>query len=65
MSSSPWPRRRESLEQAAPRPQTSYYSEVTSSIQRVYHPPSAVRPGQTGERAADLIQAVLAKEELL
>ena len=56
---------RESLEQAAPRPQTPYYSEVSSSIQRVYHPPSSVEPGRTGERAADLIKAVLRKEELL
>jgi multiple sugar transport system substrate-binding protein len=56
---------RESLERAAPRPQTPYYSEVTSSIQRTYHPPSSVEPGRTGERAANLIEAVLAKEELL
>src|SRR5688572_5140482 len=49
---------RESLQQAAPRPQTAYYSEVSTSIQRVYHPPSSVRPERTGDRAADLIQAV-------
>src|ERR671912_373255 len=30
---------RESLEQAAPRPLTPYYSEVSGSIQREYHPP--------------------------
>ncbi|CAN5166797.1 extracellular solute-binding protein [soil metagenome] len=56
---------RDSLEQAAPRPQTAYYNEVSQSLQRVYHPPSAVVPGQTGERAAELIQAVLRKEQLL
>ena len=56
---------RESLEQAAPRPQTAYYNEVSQSLQRVYHPPSSVTPGATGENAADLIKAVLAKEELL
>jgi multiple sugar transport system substrate-binding protein len=56
---------RDSLEQAATRPQTPYYSEVSSSIQRIYHPPSDVEPGQTGKRAADLIKAVLRKEELL
>lgn len=59
------PEIRESLEQAAPRPQTPYYSEVTASLQRTYHPPSSVQPGRTGERAANLIEAVLAKEELL
>ena len=56
---------RESLEQAAARPQTAYYSEVSSSLQRVYHPPSSVDPGETGEEAAELIQAVLRKERLL
>ncbi|MGY1827824.1 MULTISPECIES: extracellular solute-binding protein [unclassified Blastococcus] len=56
---------RESLEAAAPRPQTVYYSEVSGALQRVYHPASSVEPGVTGEEAAELIQAVLAGEELL
>ncbi len=56
---------RESLELAAPRPQTAYYNEVSQSLQRVYHPPSSVQPGETGERAAELIKAVLRKEQLL
>lgn len=56
---------RESLTQAAPRPQTPYYNEVSGSLQRVYHPPSDIVPGVTGPEAAALIQAVLAKEELL
>jgi multiple sugar transport system substrate-binding protein len=56
---------RESLEMAAPRPQTVYYNEVSASIQRTYHPPSAVVPGQTGEEAAALIMAVLRGEQLL
>jgi multiple sugar transport system substrate-binding protein len=56
---------RDSLEQAAPRPQTAYYNEVSQSLQREYHPPSSVTPGRTGQRAADLIQAVLRKEQLL
>lgn len=55
---------RQSLEQAAPRPQTPYYSEVSEGLQRVYHPPGAVDP-QTGQRADDLITAVLAKKKLL
>lgn len=59
------PEIRDSLEQAAPRPQTAYYNEVSQSLQRVYHPPSSVTPGQTGEEAAQLIKAVLAKEQLL
>jgi multiple sugar transport system substrate-binding protein len=56
---------RESLELAAPRPQTAYYSEVSGSLQRVYHPPDSVVPGQTDPQAAALIQAVLAGEQLL
>ena len=56
---------RESLERAASRPQTAYYSEVSSSLQRVYHPPESVQPGRTGEEAAELIRAVLRKEKLL
>jgi multiple sugar transport system substrate-binding protein len=56
---------RESLEQAAPRPQTAYYSEVSTSLQREYHPPGSVDPETTGADAAELIQAVLRKEQLL
>ena len=59
------PEIRESLELAAPRPQTAYYNEVSQSLQRVYHPPSSVTPGETGQEAAELIKAVLAKEQLL
>ncbi|WP_222195483.1 extracellular solute-binding protein [Modestobacter italicus] len=56
---------RDSLELAAPRPQTPYYSEVSGGIQRVYHPPSSVDPQETPEAATDLITAVLRKEQLL
>ncbi len=56
---------RESLELAAPRPQTVYYSEVSGALQRVYHPASSVVPGETGEEASELILAVLRGEQLL
>ena len=55
---------RESLEAAANRPQTAYYSEVTGAIQREYHPPSSVSP-ETGERAQELITEVLSGDQLL
>lgn len=55
---------RESLELAAPRPQTAYYSEVTGSIQREYHPPASV-DADTGQAADELITAVLGGDELL
>ncbi|TYP81210.1 extracellular solute-binding protein [Blastococcus xanthinilyticus] len=56
---------RQSLEQAAPRPQTAYYNEVSGGLQRTYHPPGSVEPGQTGEVAEELISAVLRGEQLL
>jgi multiple sugar transport system substrate-binding protein len=55
----------QSLQQAVPRPQTAYYSEVSGSLQRTYHPPTGVDPGTTGPAAAELIRAVLSGEELL
>jgi multiple sugar transport system substrate-binding protein len=56
---------RESLEQAAPRPQTVYYSEVSGSLQREYHPATAIDPDTTGKSADDLISAVLRGDKLL
>ncbi|MEI4272686.1 extracellular solute-binding protein [Klenkia sp. LSe6-5] len=55
----------QSLQQAAPRPQTPYYSEVSGGIQRVYHPTSSIDPEQTPQDATELIEAVLRKEQLL
>jgi multiple sugar transport system substrate-binding protein len=56
---------RQSLEQAAPRPQTPYYNEVSSGLQRTWHPPSSVNPDSTPKKADSLITAVLRKEKLL
>jgi ABC-type glycerol-3-phosphate transport system substrate-binding protein len=55
---------RQSLEAAAPRPLTAYYSEVSGGIQREYHPPSSVT-ADTGKQAQDLISAVLSGDQLL
>jgi multiple sugar transport system substrate-binding protein len=55
----------ESLDQAAPRPQTPYYSEVSGGIQKEYHPPTSVDPETTPQDATDFITAVLKKEQLL
>ncbi len=54
-----------SLDQAAPRPQTAYYPEISESIQRTYHPTAAIDPSTVGPATAALIKAVLAKEKLL
>jgi multiple sugar transport system substrate-binding protein len=56
---------RASLEQAAPRPQTPYYSEVSGGLQRSYHPYDSVDPQQTAKDATDLITNVLQKKQLL
>ena len=56
---------RQSLEQAAPRPLTPFYSEVSGGIQREYHPPASVVPDKTGQQASDLISAVLRGDQLL
>ena len=55
----------QSLQLAAPRPQTAYYSEVSESIQRIYHPSAGIDPATVGPTAAELIRAVQAKEKLL
>jgi multiple sugar transport system substrate-binding protein len=55
----------ESLQLAKPRPQTPFYNEVSESLQRTYHPPSAVQPDSTPDEAAELIVGVLNKEVLL
>jgi multiple sugar transport system substrate-binding protein len=55
----------QSLDQAAPRPQTPYYSEVSGGLQREYHTTSSVNPRTTPQKATDFITAVLRKEQLL
>jgi multiple sugar transport system substrate-binding protein len=54
----------ESLENAAPRPLTVYYSEVSGALQRVYHPATGIDEN-TGAEASELISAVLSGEQLL
>ena len=55
----------QSLNNAAPRPLTPYYSEVSGGIQREYHPTDSVDPESTPEQATDLITAVLRGDQLL
>lgn len=56
---------RESLENAAPRPQTAYYNEISTGLQRTWHPPSAVDPETSPAAAEALITAVLRGDALL
>jgi multiple sugar transport system substrate-binding protein len=55
----------QSLDAAAPRPQTPYYSEISGGIQQSFHPPGSIDPRTTPKEAQDLITAVLRKDRLL
>lgn len=56
---------RNSLANSGPRPQTQYYGDVSSGIQRMYSPPGAVDPKTTPEAATQLLQDVLKGDALL
>ena len=55
----------DSLDQAAPRPQTPYYNEVSTAIQLSFTPPSAVDPATTPAATDQFIEEVLRGERLL
>lgn len=56
---------RESLENAAPRPQTPFYNEISSGLQQTWTPPEEVEPETTPEESEEFITAVLRGERLL
>jgi multiple sugar transport system substrate-binding protein len=56
---------RESINDAAPRPLTPYYNDLTIAIQRTWHPPGSVNPGSTPGRADKLISQALSGRVLL
>lgn len=60
-----WEAIRTGLEDAAPRPITPYYGDVTGAIQQGYHPPDTLSPETTPDATADLIEGVLSNEQLL
>src|SRR2546430_1687042 len=49
---------RESIGDAAPRPKTPYYTDVSAAVTRTFHPPAAVRPGSPRAAAARLTPGV-------
>ena len=55
---------RESINDAAPRPVTPYYGDVTAAIQRGFHPPVSVEAQNTPDQAAALIEGVLDGRQL-
>ena len=56
---------RESIEAAGPRPVTPFYGDVSTAIQRIWHPPDAVNPDRTPAESAQLIDDVLHDRRLL
>ncbi|MBD7949205.1 extracellular solute-binding protein [Oerskovia sp. Sa4CUA1] len=56
---------RQSLEQAAPRPQTPFYNEVSTGLQQTWYPPASVTEDGTPVTSTDFITAVLRGERLL
>ena len=55
---------RTSLEQAAPRPQTQYYGDLSTALQESFSPPNSVN-SSTPKKAQDFILAVLKGNKLL
>ncbi|MFT3912614.1 MAG: extracellular solute-binding protein [Anaeromyxobacteraceae bacterium] len=56
---------RESVRDAAPRPQTPFYPDVSAAAARAFHPPASVTPDETPAAADRLIVDVLHDRVLL
>lgn len=56
---------RESIDDAGPRPITPYYGDVSTSVQRTWHPAAEVRAPSTPERTDTYMREVLQGERLL
>ncbi|CAA9360398.1 MAG: ABC transporter, substrate-binding protein (cluster 1, maltose/g3p/polyamine/iron) [uncultured Frankineae bacterium] len=56
---------REGLTDAAPRPISAFYGDVTGAIQQGYHPPRTLSPERTPTATAELLEGVLSNEQLL
>jgi multiple sugar transport system substrate-binding protein len=56
---------RESINSAGPRPITPYYGDVSTSVQRTWHPSTSVRSPETPERTDSYMSEVLQGERLL
>ncbi|XRQ10111.1 extracellular solute-binding protein [Actinomadura welshii] len=56
---------RDSIDAAAPRPITPYYTDVSGAVQSRWHPPGSVNPETTPGESATFIRQVLRDEALL
>ncbi len=55
----------DSVDTGGPRPQSAYYSQISSAIQSRWHSPTSVNPDTTPERSAEFLRAILSGEALL
>ena len=56
---------RDGLNNAVPRTVSPYYGDITTGIQRTYHPPSDLSPDRTPGETAALLKGVLSGSQLL
>lgn len=56
---------RDSISDAGPRPITPYYNDVSTSVQRIWHPATSVHAPQTPEETATFMTEVLQGKRLL
>ncbi|MEW2353231.1 extracellular solute-binding protein [Spirillospora sp. NPDC029432] len=56
---------RDSINTAAPRPITPYYTDVSGAVQSRWHPPGSVDPNSTPAESATFIRQVLRDQALL
>jgi multiple sugar transport system substrate-binding protein len=56
---------RDSINAAAPRPITPYYTDVSGAIQSRWHPPASVNPNSTPRESATFVHQVLRDQRLL
>ena len=56
---------RDSINDAGPRPITPYYGDVSTSVQKTWHPESSVRQPETPKQTDEYMSDVLAGDALL
>ena len=50
---------RESINAGGPRPVTPFYLDISTAIQRTWHPPTAIQPTTTPAKSTDVINNIL------
>lgn len=55
----------DSVDTGGPRPQSAFYSQISSAVQSRWHSPTSVNPSTTPEASASFLKAVLSGKALL